>query len=164
MILLTTWLSSLRNQLNFPSVSLLHFFETLDICIPYCAAKACVISLANFLLCQAKMVTEKQKPAGAGSSYALQLFCFLVQAPVTFECAHFTLQQNVNQFISCWAIDGALCKVEDGKLVLHVSPHGGNEERGFSFWWHFFKLKCLMLGPWDGYTSVHFNCLFSLFV
>lgn len=42
-----------------------------------------------------------------------QLFQFLVQACVTFEFGHHTLQQNVEQFVMCWTIVGALCKADD---------------------------------------------------
>lgn len=50
----------------------------------------------------------------------LQLFCFLSQVPISFDCWHFTLQENVDQFVWCWANKGALCKVESGHLRLNV--------------------------------------------
>lgn len=73
---------------------------------------------------QAKMAILKSywnQLTGASFNDGLQLFCFLVQECVIFEFGHVTLQQNVEQFVLCWAI--FLCKMEGGQLVLHVWPH-----------------------------------------
>lgn len=92
--------------------------------IRYRMAESSITCLANYQLGQARMVTLeslRNQLAEGGSNEALQLFSSLVWTCITFEFEHFTLQQNKNQFVLCWAIEKALCKVEDGQLVLNAS-------------------------------------------
>lgn len=67
----------------------------------------------------------------AGSDDAPQLFHFLVWVHVTFEVGHFTLQPNIDQCVSCWAIKESFCRMEDGQLVLLVLTLWEAWGRGF---------------------------------
>lgn len=87
-----------------------------------------LICLACFLLYQTKMLNLKSlrnRLTEAGFNNALQLFHFLDQAHITFEFGPFTLHQNVDPFGLCWAMEEAVCKVEDGQLVLNLQAHEG---------------------------------------
>lgn len=90
--------------------------------------KGNTIFLASFLLGQVKMATLKShrnQLAGSGSNNDLQFFCFMVWVCIAFEFGYFTLQQHVDQFVSYWATEGALCKVADRELFLKVSIDPG---------------------------------------
>lgn len=75
--------------------------------------------MGNFLQGQAKMVTLKSlRNQLMGARLWQYPPTLLVPGLSTHLNLHVTLQQNVAQFISCWAIKGALYKVEEGQLVL----------------------------------------------
>ncbi|KYO36739.1 hypothetical protein Y1Q_0024394 [Alligator mississippiensis] len=65
---------------------------------PYRAAERAVVSLANFLLGQAKMATLKSRRnrlTGTGMIDALQLFRLLVRACLSLEFEHAVLRRTV---------------------------------------------------------------------
>ncbi|XP_059585874.1 protein FAM241B isoform X1 [Alligator mississippiensis] len=88
---------------------------------PYRAAERATVSLANFLLGQAKMATLKSRRnqhSGTGMVDALQLFRLLVRARLSLEFEHAVLRRTVPAFEERWALEGVLCRVEAGRLIL----------------------------------------------
>ena len=115
-----------RLQPLFVTLSLLlralgrSFSETTYVCsCPYRAAERGPVCLANFVLGQAKLAVLKSRRnrlAGTGSDDALRLFRLLVRARLSLEFEHAVLRRAVPAFEARWALEGALCRVEDGRL------------------------------------------------